>query len=180
MPQAQISGGAEPDKLAYDAQVRAAWASKRLSDSTRLNTGRVDQEQLFATTPTRTYAVAATRRGWRKCADGSEQRVTVTNLGAVAPNAGGHTHPIGKAGDILAELLGPDDGAMARATGKPAYVISRRRAFAVERTPAGIFSIRVVAGAAFSKRELKVLDEQTRLWARTRGVGDVTCQFIAD
>lgn len=84
----------------YDAQVRAAWARHALSDGTKLNVGRIDEEQMFAITPTGTFPVVATRSGWQKCDDGSERRFTITNTRAIIPNAGGHTH-LGRDGSIL-------------------------------------------------------------------------------
>lgn len=164
----------------YDAQVRAAWAGHALSDGTRLNVGRIDQEQMFAITPTGTFAVAATRAGWQRCDDGSAQRATVTNTGAILPNAGGHTHPLGRAGDILADLPGPEDGRMARATGKPAYVISRRRAFAIEETAPDVFTVRVIAGARFSRSEQGRIQALQLQWGRHGGGSGVQCHFEPD
>lgn len=115
----------------YDAQVAAAWSKHALSDGTKLNVGMTDKEQMFGVMPTGTFAVVSKRAGWKRCEDGSAQRATITNTNAILPNAGGHTHPLGRDGDIVAELPGPEDGRMARATGKPAYVISRRRAFSI-------------------------------------------------
>ncbi len=70
---------------AYHAQVRDAWIRHALSDGTKLDLGHSDREQMFAVTLTGTKAVVATKRGWRKCEDGSETRVTATNIASVIP-----------------------------------------------------------------------------------------------
>ena len=164
----------------YDAQVRAAWTRHALSDGTKLNVGRIDQEQMFAITPTGTYAVVAKRGGWKRCDDGSAQRATVTNIGAILPNGGGHTHPLGRNGDILADLPGPEDGRMARATGKPAYVISRRRAFAIQETAPNVFDVRVIAGAKFSKSDQGRIKALQIEWNKHGGGSGVVCHFEPD
>ena len=163
----------------YDAQVRAAWARHALSDGTKLNVGRINEEQMFAITPTGTFAVVATRSGWQKCDDGSEQRFTVTNTRAIIPNAGGHTHPLGRNGDILADMPGPEDGMMARATGKPAYVIARRRAFSITETTPDRFDVRVIAGAKFSKSEEARIQALQIKWAQHGGGSGVQCHVIS-
>lgn len=164
----------------HDAQVRLAWTRRALSDGTRLDLGRSDKEQMFAVTPTGTFAVIATRSGWRRCEDGSEQRATIANLGAVLPNAGGHTHPLGRNADILADMPGPEDGRMARATGKPAYVISKRRVFAIQETTPNVFDVRVIAGAKFSRSEQAKIKALQIEWGRHGGGAGVKCIFVPD
>lgn len=160
----------------YDAQVRAAWARHALSDGTKLNVGRIDEEQMFAITPTGTFPVVATRSGWQKCDDGSERRFTITNTRAIIPNAGGHTHPLGRDGSILADLPGPEDGKMAMATGKTAYVISRRRAFAIS---PNTFDVRVIAGAKFSKSDEDRIRALQVEWTRHTGGSGVQCHIVS-
>lgn len=164
----------------YDAQVSAAWTRRALSDGTKLDVGRIDREQMFAITPTGTFAVVATRAGWRRCDDGSEARATVTNIRGIIPNAGGHTHPLGRNSDIVADLPGPEDGMMAKATGKPAYVISRRRAFAIEESSPDNFTVRVVAGADFSRSERVKIQAIVATWNKHGGGSGAQCQFIPD
>lgn len=166
--------------LLYDAQVRTAWIRQALSDGTKLNLGRTNEEQMFAVTTTGTFAVVAKRAGWYKCADGSEARATVTNIGAIVPNAGGHTHPIGRKADILSDMPGPEDGRMARATGKPAYVISRRRAFSIRETARNGFEVVVIEGAKFTQQEqVKIAALQVE-WNKHGGGSGVICQFVPD
>lgn len=164
----------------YDAQVRLAWAKRKLSDGTRLDVGLVDMEQMFAVTPTGTFAVVATSAGWRRCDDGSEQRATVANLKAFVSNAGGHTHPLGRNADILADLPGPEDGRMARATGKPAYVIARRRAFSIREAATNVFDVRVIAGSKFSKAEQARIEALKAKWNQHGGGSGVQCRFDPD
>lgn len=178
---APMTSATDPATVAlYDAHVRQAWTKQQLSDGTRLNLGRTNQEQLFAITTTGTFAVMATRQGWQRCSDGSVDRATVTSQSAVLPNAGGHTHPLGRDGDIVADLPGKEDGRMAKLTGKPAYVISRRRVFAVEEVGPDNFAVRVVAGAAFTRAERSVIAQRIRGWNANQGGGGVQCQFIPD
>ena len=165
---------------AYDSQVRDAWIRRALSDGTRLDLGHSDKEQMFAVTLTGTKAVVATKRGWRKCEDGSEARVTVTAIASVIPNAGGHTHPLGRASDIRADMPGPEDGAMTYATGKSSYVISRRRAFAIDRDAHGQFAVRVIAGKPFGGSELAEIASQTRQWGQNKGGSGLRCEFRPD
>lgn len=163
----------------YDAQVRMAWTRHALSDGTKLNVGRINEEQMFAITPTGTFAVVGTRSEWQKCDDGSEQRYTVTNTRAIIPNGGGHTHPLGRDGNIVADLPGPEDGQMARVTGKPAYVISRRRAFSITETAPDIFDVRVIAGAPFSKSDQADIEVRRRKWHKNGGGSGVQCHIVS-
>lgn len=164
----------------YDAQVRAAWIRQALSDGTKLNLGRVNGEQMFAVTTTGTSAVVAKRAGWYKCADGSEARATITNTSAIIPNAGGHTHPLGRNSDILADMPGPEDGVMAKATGKPAYVISRRRAFSICETAPNVFDVKLIGGAKFSKSEQAQNANLAAAWSKHGGGSGVVCRFVPD
>lgn len=164
----------------YDGQVRAAWAGRALSDGTKLNLGRTDHEQMFAVTVTGTFPVVVTQEGWRRCDDGTQQRATKTNLGLIVPRAGGHTHPLGRNSDIIAEMPGEEDGIMARVTGKPAYVISRRRAFAVEEPSPNSFTIRVVAGPDFSRSERGRIQAIVATWNKHGGGGGARCEFTPD
>ena len=164
----------------YDAQVGAAWIMQKLSDGTKLQLGHTNNEQMFAVTTSGTFAVAATQAGWYKCVDGSEARATIPNMKGIIPNAGGHTHPLGRNSDIIADMPGPEDGRMARATGKPAYVISRRRAFSIRETTPNAFDVKLIAGAQFSKSELARVAELQVAWSRHGGGTGVVCHFIPD
>ena len=162
---------------AYDAQVKLAWIRRMLSDGTKLDLGMTDHEQMFAVTQTGTFAVIATRSGWQRCEDGSQDRVTVTNIAGIIPNAGGHTHPLGRASDFRADMPGPEDGYMAFATGKAAYVISRRRAFAIEVGQGGDFHTRILAGTPFGRAEQAELAKLEKGWKLNRGGSGLKCQF---
>ncbi len=151
-----------------------------LSDGTKLKLGSVDNEQLFAVTPTGTVAVNATQSGWQRCSDGSERRLTGTKIAAILANAGGHMLPLGRASDILADMPGPEDANMAVVTRKPAYVISARRAFAIEQTGQNSFNVRVIAGAKFSRSEQATIAAQQERWARHEGGSGVQCHFVPD
>lgn len=164
----------------YDAQVRAAWAGHALSDGTKLDLGHTDHEQMFAVTVTGTFPVKVTQEGWRRCDDGTQQRATKTNLGLILPRAGGHTHPLGRKSDIIAAMPGEEDGVMARVTGKPAYVISRHRAFAVEEPSPNSFTVRVVAGHDFSRGERGRIQSLVANWNKHGGGGGARCEFIPD
>lgn len=178
-----MPGQEKPDAAAvamYDAQVRQAWTRRALSDGTRLKLGRVNEEQMFVITPTSTFAVVATRSGWRRCEDGSEQRATATNIKGIIPNAGGHTHPLGRNADIMADIPGPEDGRMARATGKPAYVIGRRRAFSIQELAQAVFQVRVIAGPKFSRSEEAAITALQAKWNQHGGGTGVQCRFDSD
>lgn len=164
----------------YDAQVQTAWIRQALSDGTKLNLGRTDHEQMFAVTVMGTAPVMITQEGWRRCDDGTQQRATKTNLGLILPRAGGHTHPLGRNADIIADMPGEEDGVMARVTGKPAYVISRRRAFAVEESGPANFTVRVVAGKGFSSSERDRIQTLVATWNKHGGGGGARCQFTPD
>lgn len=151
-----------------------------MSDGTKLKLGNVDNEQLFAVTLTGTVAVNETQSGWQRCSDGSQRRFTITKMAAILPNAGGHTHPLGRLSDIVADMPGPEDGRMAVITHKPAYVISQRRAFVIEQVTPGTFNVRVIAGAKFSRSEQSVIAKQQTSWVRHGGGSGVQCHFVPD
>lgn len=69
---------------------------------------------------------------------------------------------------------------MALATGKTAYVISRRRAFAVDVGKTGEFSVRFLIGKPFSAAEQAELAVQTRQWRQNKGGSGLRCRFVPD
>lgn len=159
-----------------DTHVVAAWNSRQLSDGTPLNLGRINAEQGFIVTPEGTAAILVTRAGRQVCADGSERLATSLNLSAIRPHAGGHTHPQGRSGDVSG-LPGPEDGRMAAATGRPAYVISQRGAFAIE-AQGGSYSVRQLAGALLSVTERGEIARLISSWNQNGGGSGVRCTFI--
>ena len=174
---------ATPPKLssttaALDAQVRQAWLTRKLTDGTKLNLGAVDQEQTFKITPTGTFFVKPKETGTQICVDGSERSYAIVDFAKIAPDAGGHTHPQGKYGAI-SSLPGPDDGRMAVRMGKPAYVISKSRAFAIE-SIAGVFDVRVVAGSKLGSAEKAKIALRIKTWGSFGGGSGVQCTFHPD
>ena len=163
---------------ALDGHVRMAWTTRRLSDGTALNLGATNDEQGFAVGPAGTRAVETKRAGWQRCADGSQRRATVLDLREINPDAGGHTHPLGTLRDIVADVPGDEDGQMAARTGKPAYIISAVRAFAVERREG--FVVRLIAGRPFTRSERSLIARRTETWGANQGGSGVACRFIPD
>jgi hypothetical protein len=159
-----------------DTHVVVAWNSRQLSDGTPLNLGRINAEQGFIVTPEGTAAILVTRAGRQVCADGSERLATSLNLSAIRPHAGGHTHPQGRSGDVSG-LPGPEDGRMAAATDRPAYVISQRGAFAIE-AQGGSYSVRQLAGAPLSATERGEIARLISSWNQNGGGSGVRCTFI--
>jgi hypothetical protein len=159
-----------------DRHVVVAWNSRQLSDGTPLNLGRINAEQGFIVTPEGTAAILVTRAGRQVCADGSERLATSLNLSAIRPHAGGHTHPQGRSGDVSG-LPGPEDGRMAAATDRPAYVISQRGAFAIE-AQGGSYSVRQLAGAPLSATERGEIARLISSWNQNGGGSGVRCTFI--
>ncbi len=161
-----------------DVQVRNAWTTRRLSDGTRLNLGATKDEQGFAVNGTGTRAVATRRAGWQLCEDGSERRATVLNLQDILPDAGGHTHPLGQSGEIVAGIPGDEDGQMAARTGKPAYVISAIRAFAIQKQDS--FEVRSIAGRPFPRQGRSLIARRVETWGANQGGSGVACRFTPD
>jgi hypothetical protein len=162
-----------------DANVKTAWENKRLTDGTKLDLGRTDQEQGFIVKPEGTFAVNFRQSGTQKCNDGSERRVGILNTADITPHAGGHTHPKGKTGDILG-LPGPEDGQMAAKTRMPAYVISAARAYAIDKSADGTFTVRVIAGESLSPREKGDIQRSVEKWNLNNGGSGAQCRFIPD
>lgn len=158
-----------------DAHVIDAWNNRQLSDGTRLNLGRTNAEQGFIVTPDGTAAISVTRAGQQVCDDGSRRLATSLNLSAIRPHSGGHTHPQGRSGDVSG-LPGPEDGRMAAATGRPAYVISQRGAFAIE-AQNGAYSVRQLAGAPLSATERGEIARLISSWNQNSGGSGVRCTF---
>lgn len=158
-----------------DAHVVEAWHSRELTDGTSLDLGRTDREQGFVVREDGTYPVDISRSGIQRCDDGSERLANVINVGAIRPNAGGHTHPRGRDGDVSG-LPGPEDGVMARVTSQPAYVISSRGAFAIEHGPEG-FTIRQLAGTPLSSVEKGEMSRLIDAWNQHGGGSGARCTF---
>ena len=163
---------------ALDAHVRQAWTRRRLSDGTVLNLGATETEQTFKITLMGTTYVPPKETGRRVCPDGSSGPYAKVDLAKLLPDAGGHTHPLGKYGDV-SSLPGPEDGVMAVRTGKPAYIISGERALAVEHD-GSMFRARVVAGKRFTNVERSVLTALNNVWRRNQGGSGMVCELVPD
>jgi hypothetical protein len=116
-----------------------------------------------------------TKRGCAKCEGESGTRTTAqydpNKLGA--DESGGHTHSSLEKG-----LPGPEDGVMAKATNKTAYVISKRGAFAIERTDVG-FRIRIIDGAAPNAQERRELRTLIDGFNKNSGGSGKTCSPVS-
>lgn len=167
-----------PANTALDAQVRRAWQRRKLSDGTRLDLEGADLEQTFKVAPSGTFIVPPRERGNYHCTNGVNGPYAKVDTAKIIPDAGGHTHPEGKYG-LISSLPGPEDGKMAMQTGKPAYIISTRRAFAIELV-AGSFNVRVVAGAKLSRGEQRDVVLTTGRWNLNGGGSGVQCTFVPD
>ena len=163
--------------IQLDANIKIVWENKRLTDGTKLNLGRTDQEQGFVVKPEGTFAANFKQSGTQICNDGSERRAGILNTADIKPHAGGHTHPKGTTGDIVG-LPGPEDGQMAAKTGMPAHVISAKRAYAIEKNADGAFTVRVVAGENLSPREKGDIQRSVEKWNLNNGGSGAQCRFI--
>ena len=139
-----------------DSQVAHAWNTKKFTDGSKIELGRVNFEQAFIVTPSSILEVEVTSRGMYKCSNGRSGLFTKFDYDNIRPNAGGHTHPKGRDGKVL-PYPGPNDGAfakMTRASGKPTYVLSSRAAYKVE-YDSGEYRVSIVAGKKGYSREIR-------------------------
>ncbi|WAC64025.1 RHS repeat-associated core domain-containing protein [Pseudoxanthomonas sp. SL93] len=162
--------GPSSEQRAVDSQVKAASDSGRLSDGTKLDfSGR---EQGFKASADGTSSNPM-QTGCAKCSDGSRRETGSYNKGALGPNeSGGHTHTNRTSG-----LPGPEDGRLANATDKSAYVISERGAFSVEKTEVG-YRIRTIDGAAPSSTERAKMRLIIDGWNQNQGGSGISCSAI--
>lgn len=158
-----------------DQLVISAWSSRRLSDGSRLNLGLTDREQGFVVRNDGIFPVSFRQSGIQTCDNGTSQLANKLNASDIRPNAGGHTHPRGRS-DSISPLPGPEDGQMATVTGKTAYVISSRGAFAIDRTADG-YEVRLLAGRAISPSEQGEISRNIAQWNANNGSSGVRCTF---
>lgn len=164
---ATVQAGPTQQQQAVDSQVRTASRNNALSDGTKLNFN--GQEQGFkasadgtASNPMQTIC--------QRCADGSTREGGLFNVRALgADESGGHTH-----NNRLSGLPGPEDGSLARATNKSAYVISGRGAFGIEKTDVG-YRIRVIDGSRPSSGERSQMRSTIDGWNQHQGGSGVLC-----
>ena len=162
--------GPTAEQQKVDAQVRVASRTDRLSDGTELVLSG-EKEQGFGVSADGTRSVDLSEQICMKCSDGSKRTVGTFNLSKLkSDESGGHTHNSG-----LDPLPGPEDGGMARVTGKTAYQISQRGAFAIERTDVG-YRVRLVEGQRLTPEERRAIRETVDAWNQNQGGSGVSCK----
>lgn len=160
--------GPSAQQRAVDGQVKMASDNRSLSDGTKLDFSK--QEQGFKASADGTSSNPM-QQICQKCSDGSTREGGIFNVRALgADESGGHTHT-----SRLSGLPGPEDGSLARATGKSAYVISERGAFSIEKTDVG-YRIRVIDGARPSTSERSEMRSTINGWNQHQGGSGVSCQ----
>lgn len=175
---------ARPDPVTEETKkteevVVTARKERTMTDGTRVNLGRTDDEQGFRVSKDGMYSRPITKKGTQRCDDGSERQAGALNVGGLAAGeSAGRTHPQGASGN-LSGLPGPEDGLVAAATGKPAYVISSRGAFAIDPTSAG-FRVRQLAGRRLSGGERSQVRDLVQAWNQNSGGSGQKCTFTPD
>jgi hypothetical protein len=166
--------GPDDKTKANDEIVVTARKNKKFSDDTPIrfpSTG--DLEQGFRVADDRIDPVPFSRSGTQTCSDGSSRAANAINTGDIgAGNSGGHTH----GGGDLNPLPGPEDGAMAGATGRTAYEMSSRGAFAIESTSVG-YRVRMLSGGRLSSSERSEVAGLIAGWNKNNGGSGVKCTF---
>lgn len=165
--------GTEPTEV--DEVVVTARKTRQLSDGTPLNLGRTENEQGFRVTEGGIFAYPLKNQRTQICEDGSSRRVATFDVASLDGASGGHTHPQGVDGTIIG-LPGPEDGRVARASGRPAYVISRRGAFRVQQTADG-FEVGLLDGAQLSRAEQADVLDTIEAWNANNGGSGQRCRL---
>lgn len=161
--------GRSSGQMATDKQVAGARRSGKLSDGTRLNLSG-SKEQGFSASPDGTKAATLTGQVCVKCSDGTSRTSAGFDASKLGPDeSGGHTHPSG-----IVPLPGPEDGKLARATDKTAYVISERGAFGIEKTDVG-YRVWQFDGAPLSRDEASDVRSTIDSWNQHQGGSGVSC-----
>ena len=156
---------------AHDFHILSAWRTHRLTDGTRLDFGG-RREQTFKISHAGIVFVPPKETGTMYCPGGDVRDYAKVDYARIAPDAGGHTHL-----DRASSLPGPEDGSMAVLTNKPAYVISRARAFAIERLTDG-FTVRLLGGNRFSDTEQNDIARRIASWNLNNGGSGVVCRLV--
>jgi hypothetical protein len=166
--------GPSPETQATDEIVVTGRREKKFSDDTPIrfpSTGIL--EQGFRVSDQGIFPKPFTESGTQSCDDGSSRaanRLSIGDLGA--GESAGHTH----GGGELNPLPGPEDGAMAGATGRTAYQMSRRGAFAIESTSVG-YRVRMLSGRGLSRSERGELQGLIGNWNQNNGGSGKKCTF---
>ena len=173
-PRTEPAGAAQQGPVSsgqrsVDGQVKAASDKGRLSDGTRLNLAG-KKEQGFSASAEGTKSANLAGQRCVTCSDGKQRTSATFDASKLGPGeSGGHTHNA-----TVKPLPGPEDGLMARATGKTAYVISERGAFAIEKTESG-YRIRTIDGAAPSRTERAEMRSTIDGWNQNQGGSGISC-----
>lgn len=165
---AQQPGLSDETKSTFK-QIARAQRTGKLSDRTRLNLSG-GNEVGFTASPDGTKHNPIKDQQCQTCSDGSTRNrggMDVSNLGP--EEVAGHSHPQG-----FGQLPGPEDGVMARVTGKPAGVISDRGAFAVEKTDVG-YRVWHISGAPLEPAEVKAMISIIDAYNTYQGGSGVSC-----
>ncbi|MBW8851825.1 MAG: hypothetical protein JF600_13645 [Xanthomonadales bacterium] len=161
--------GPSTQQLAVDSQVKAASDSGRLSDGTRLNYSG-EKEQGFSASADGTKSAELSGQRCVRCSDGSQRTSATFDASKLGlGESGGHTH-----NGLVKPLPGPEDGRMARATGKTAYMISPRGAFGIERTDVG-YRVRLIDGTRLDAKERRALMKIIDGWNQNQGGSGISC-----
>lgn len=162
-----VQAGPTQQQQGVDSQVRTASRNNALSDGTKLNFNGQEQGLKASADGTASNPMQPI---CQRCADGSTREGGVFNVRALGPDeSGGHTHT-----NRLSGLPGPEDGSLARATDKSAYVISERGAFSIEKTDVG-YRIRVIDGARPTSGERSQMRSTIDGWNQHQGGSGVSC-----
>jgi len=168
--------GPDEETQKTDEIVVTARRERKFTSGERIRfPARGELEQGFRVNEDGIFPVPFSRSGVQRCSDGSSRRANALNLSDIGGDNGGHTH----GGGDLNPLPGPEDGRMAAATGRTAYQMSSRGAFAIERTATG-FRVRRLSGAGLSGSEQGEMRGLVRNWNQNKGGSGVTCTFTPD
>lgn len=180
---AQVLGAVAPSNRVVpttpdgDQTIISAWQSRTLTDGTKLDLGRTDREQGFVLRDGGIFPIVFRASGKYVCDNGRIDVANVIRVDDIRPNSGGHT-PRGQSSGFE-RLAGPEDGQLAERTGKPAYVISSRGAFKIEKVESG-FEIKLLAGSRLTPTEQGEIAGTIARWNRHDGGSGVRCKFIPD
>ena len=170
----EIQPGPDAETQAKDGIVVTAQRQKRFTSGERIrfpSSGIL--EQGFRVNDQGIFPKPFTESGTQRCDDGSSRAANRLNIGDLgAGESGGHTH----GGGELNPLPGPEDGAMAAATGQTAYQMSRRGSFAIESTSVG-FRVRQLSGRGLSSSERAEVQGLISNWNQNNGGSGKKCTF---
>ena len=171
--------GPSEEQQEIDEIIVTAQRIKKFSDGTKIKfpiSESSDLEQGFRVDPNGILEQKFTVKGTQKCDDGSSRAANKINVGGLGANQSvGHTH----GGGGLDPLPGPEDGLVAAATGRTAYMISRRGAFAIESTRVG-FRVRQIGGRRLRGKERKSVQNTIAKFNQNNGGSGRKCTFTAN